>query len=81
MALELAHRLKSQNIQSYSVHPGVIMGTNLSTHLTTDLIAAIHAQDKKQGFDDWQLRFKNTQGGCATYLVAAFDPTISGTQL
>lgn len=30
------------------------------------------------GFDNWELRLKNTQGGCATYLVAAFDPTISG---
>jgi NAD(P)-dependent dehydrogenase (short-subunit alcohol dehydrogenase family) len=77
MALELAHRLKSKNIQSYSIHPGVIMGTNLGTHLTEDLIASLHAQDKAQGFPHWQLRFKNSQAGSATHLVAAFDPTIS----
>jgi hypothetical protein len=78
MALELAHRLKSKNIQSYSVHPGAIMGTNLGTHLTEDLIASLHAQDKKQGFEDWKLRIKSPQAGCATHLVAAFDRTISG---
>lgn len=76
-SLELANRLRTKSIQSYSLHPGVILGTNLGAHLNPDLLAALKAQDKLMGFSDWALRFKNIQGGCATHLVAAFDPSIS----
>ncbi|KFZ15813.1 hypothetical protein V501_02541 [Pseudogymnoascus sp. VKM F-4519 (FW-2642)] len=76
-SLELARRLKAKNILSFSLHPGV-MNTNLGRHWDEDSLATLQAQDNKVGYSGWEFRYKTLSQGCATHIVAAFDPTISG---
>ena len=40
-------------------------------------IPTTEAADIKSGFPSWGLRYKTIDQGCATHLVAAFDPSIS----
>jgi NAD(P)-dependent dehydrogenase (short-subunit alcohol dehydrogenase family) len=76
-SVELARRLKAKNILSFSLHPGV-MNTNLGRHFGEDGLDTLKAQDTKVGYGGWEFRFKTLSQGCATHVVAAFDPTISG---
>jgi hypothetical protein len=57
------------------------MDTNLGRHWDEDSLATLQAQDNKVGYSGWEFRYKTLSQGCATHIVAAFDPTISGMSL
>lgn len=57
------------------------MNTNLARHWDEYSLATLQAQDNKVGYGGWEFRYKNLSQGCATHVVAAFDPTISGKSL
>ncbi|PMD36474.1 NAD(P)-binding protein [Hyaloscypha variabilis F] len=77
----LAEKLKSKGIQSYSVHPGVILESNLSTHVTQEMWTSAFewANRGNKGEEQAQVAMeepKTLQQGCSTSLVAALDPSI-----
>jgi NAD(P)-dependent dehydrogenase (short-subunit alcohol dehydrogenase family) len=75
---ELAIRLKERAIESYSVHPGVIV-TNLSRDVTKEAKEKIGLYDDKGVLDPAKVPIKTMGQGAATHIVAGFDPRISGT--
>jgi hypothetical protein len=77
-SIELARRLKDRKILSFSLHPGVI-NTNLGRHVEGGDFSDLQALDEKVGYGGWEFKFKSLSQGCATHVVAAFDPTITGT--
>ncbi|KAL6242138.1 hypothetical protein RBB50_011050 [Rhinocladiella similis] len=82
-SLGLAQRLKSRGIQSYGVHPGGILSTNLANHIS-DIMAALVEIDpialKNTGkpFPLSQDPPKPVEQGITTTIVAALDPRIEG---
>jgi len=74
----LAKRLKSKGVQSYSLQPGLVMESNLNNHVTPEMWTAGLALAQESGGDQIMEAPKTLQEGCATTLVAALDPTITG---
>lgn len=76
--VELARRLGPHNIQSFAVHPGLILTTGLGVHMDfmAELPALQAAAEKNNPGRDWGLHDspKNDSQGCATGLAAALDP-------
>lgn len=60
-----------------SLHPGAIH-TNLGSHLSVEDFEELRNQDEQGGFLNkaFGLKFKSLQQGAATYVRAAFDPTL-----
>lgn len=52
-AIGLTKRVKQLGITSTSVHPGMIMGTNLGTHLDPSAFATIGEITKKNTGREW----------------------------
>ena len=76
---QLASKLASKGILSFAVHPGVIMGTNLSNHLDRSVFKDISAiTERNTGFPFEMGQPKEKQQGVATTLVTALDPSITG---
>lgn len=78
--VELAKRLKSRNILSFSLHPGVIK-TNLSSNLDTLSFQNLFTLDKQLGFahrykDDGSFTYLTLDEGVATHIFAAFQPDL-----
>ncbi|KAG8161002.1 hypothetical protein KVR01_009266 [Diaporthe batatas] len=77
-ATELARRLKPHNIQSFAVHPGLILSTGLGVHMDfmAQLPALQAAAEKNNPGLEWSAEghAKNDSQGCATGLTAALDP-------
>lgn len=80
-SVELARRLKDKGIQSYSVHPGVIMETGLATHIDfAKEVPGLMAITKRNN-PDLQMSGvieepKNHSQGSSSSLVAALDPDL-----
>ncbi|KAF8323303.1 NAD(P)-binding protein [Clavulina sp. PMI_390] len=75
IANELARRSKENglNIVTYSLHPGNIFWTNLAPHLkVADFVSNGTMSEKGEPL----IPHKSLQEGAATYIVAAFDPSI-----
>ncbi|KAF8310576.1 NAD(P)-binding protein [Clavulina sp. PMI_390] len=72
---ELAKRTKEkeQNVVAYSLHPGFIFTTNLAPHLTIADFVRLGSKNEK---GEVIIPSKTAQQGAATYIVAAFDPSI-----
>jgi len=79
-AAALAEKLKSKGISSYALQPGVILESNLSSHVTGDMwakAAEMANAGKKAGDPEFALDSPKTlQEGCSTSLVAVLDPSI-----
>ncbi|KAL4743894.1 hypothetical protein BDV11DRAFT_7 [Aspergillus similis] len=78
MAVSLAEKLGSKGLLAYSLHPGVIINTSLSSGLD-DMnkdFAALKALDRMLGnAEGWRdFKVKTNQQGAATTVYAAFDP-------
>lgn len=60
-----------------SLHPGAI-NTNLGSHLSAENFEELRQQDEQAGHTEFAfgLKFKTLQQGAATYVRAAFDPTL-----
>ncbi|KAI4102240.1 MAG: hypothetical protein LQ339_004765 [Xanthoria mediterranea] len=82
MSVSLAEKLgPKRNVLAFSLHPGVIMTTQLGTHLdwTVD-VQSLRAVDTAMGnAEGWaDFKVKTPQQGVATYVHAAFDPDLEG---
>ncbi|KAL5360822.1 hypothetical protein BJX96DRAFT_75741 [Aspergillus floccosus] len=76
-AVSLAEKLKARGLLALSLHPGVIFGTSLATHLDSDndwneLRAVDRALGNAEGWSDFKA--KSVDCGIATHVYAAFDP-------
>ncbi|GAB1217045.1 hypothetical protein ATERTT37_006267 [Aspergillus terreus] len=76
-AISLAEKLGSRGLLALSLHPGVIFGTSLATHLNFDddfneLRAVDRAQGNAEGWSEFKP--KSVECGIATHVYAAFDP-------
>ncbi|KAJ6007416.1 hypothetical protein N7540_011392 [Penicillium herquei] len=66
------HLFEKYGIFSSSVHPGVIVTTELGRNFPSETIAAVQALVEKGLFD-----FKTAGAGAATTVVAALDPALA----
>ncbi|KAM0318154.1 hypothetical protein ACHAO8_001846 [Botrytis cinerea] len=75
----LAARLKGKNVQSFALQPGYVPTSNLQAHVTPDMWSNVLQQiSELSGGQEFEPP-KTLQEGCSTTLVAALDPSISGT--
>ncbi|PHH73504.1 hypothetical protein CDD82_5404 [Ophiocordyceps australis] len=80
-AVSLAEKLGKRGLRAYSVHPGVIYGTGLGSHLDmspTGDFAELAALERSQGNQaGWQpFDLISAQQGAATHVYASFDPDV-----
>jgi len=76
-ALELDKRWKQHQIRAFSVHPGVIMETNLANHLNVEFWGKynlLDAEGKLVHIPD----MKNIPQGASTSVFAAVSPKLDG---
>ncbi|KAI8724547.1 hypothetical protein NCS52_00024100 [Fusarium sp. LHS14.1] len=84
-SLSLAQKLGSRGLQSYSVDPGLIMTTNLGTHLDfsspdKDLASLLQAHRERGHLEGWEFFAPiPVEVGAATHAFAAFDPNIKAS--
>ena len=75
----ITNRLKPRGVTSTALHPGVIWGTGLGTHLTPESYASVDEVCKKNTGREmtWDLpQTKSLTQGTATGLIAALDPSL-----
>lgn len=80
-ALSLAEKLGAVKggLVAVSLHPGVIGGTGLGTHIDWESeIDSLHTIDRLMGNSEgWaSFQWKTADQGVATYVFAAFDPSL-----
>ncbi|KAJ5958850.1 uncharacterized protein N7479_006000 [Penicillium vulpinum] len=74
MAIHMASKVPSNEIATFSVHPGSI-ASNLQRHVDSESIS--DARVKSQNITDYEVTDRKTlQQGCATTLIAALDPRL-----
>ncbi|KAL6357427.1 hypothetical protein LRP88_07592 [Fusarium phalaenopsidis] len=84
-SLSLAQKLGSRGLQAYSVHPGLIMTTNLGNHLDfaspdKDLKSFLEAHRSRGHSEGWEFfEAVPVEVGAATHAFAAFDPNIKAS--
>ncbi|UPK96979.1 hypothetical protein LCI18_007914 [Fusarium solani-melongenae] len=82
MAVSLAENLGPRGLTAFSLHPGAIMTTNLSSNVDdfAAMVKGMRAADIAMGTKYmWGLdgvKMKDMDEGVATHVFAAFDPTI-----
>ncbi|KAK9321827.1 hypothetical protein V1517DRAFT_159247 [Lipomyces orientalis] len=75
----LAARLKKRAIYSFSIHPGLIFGTNLGTHIDDESFELLGKISQERGMPALQdQKPKSLPEGCASALVAALDDSLQG---
>lgn len=75
----LAQKLGSRGVVSVSLHPGVIVTTNLSRHVAMEDFVELDVIDHKLGYRSfWGQPFstKSAAEGVATHVFAAFHPKL-----
>ncbi|KAH7153071.1 hypothetical protein EDB81DRAFT_931445 [Dactylonectria macrodidyma] len=78
-ALSLAEKLGKRGLQAYSLHPGVILTTNLGTHVDDGFKSLVwndRALGNSEGFRDG-FDVVPVEVGTTTHAFAAFDPNIA----
>ncbi|KAF4944669.1 hypothetical protein FGADI_12526 [Fusarium gaditjirri] len=84
-SVSLAQKLGSRGLQSYSVHPGLILSTGLGTHLDfasmdADLGTFIKSHRARGNSEGWTaIPPVPVEVGAATHAFAAFDPNIKAS--
>lgn len=84
-SLSLAQKLGGRGLQAYSVHPGLIMTTNLGNHLDfaspdKDLKSFLEAHRARGHSEGWEFfEAVPVEVGAATHAFAAFDPNIKAS--
>ncbi|KAF4344915.1 oxidoreductase [Fusarium beomiforme] len=84
-SVSLAQKLGSRGLQSYSVHPGLILSTGLGTHLDftnmdADLGTFIRSHRTQGNSEGWNaMQTVPVEVGAATHAFAAFDPNIKAS--
>ncbi|KAK6336134.1 hypothetical protein TWF696_001701 [Orbilia brochopaga] len=74
-SIALAEKLKTHNIASFSVHPGVIE-TNLGRYQSKEEIAALTAATRTTKIPNYNFNFKQLNQGVSSQIMAAFNPAI-----
>ncbi|KZV94311.1 NAD(P)-binding protein [Exidia glandulosa HHB12029] len=70
--VHFSQSLAKRGIQSFSLHPGVILGTSLARDMPADQAETLVAASRERG-----MVFKELSQGASTALVAALDPKIA----
>jgi NAD(P)-dependent dehydrogenase (short-subunit alcohol dehydrogenase family) len=68
----LAEKLGSKGLQSYSLHPGQAMGTNLAPDFGEEDLKSLRKKNKEIGWEK-ELNLKSLDECTATHVVAAFE--------
>ncbi|KAI5924849.1 hypothetical protein F4810DRAFT_661648 [Camillea tinctor] len=80
MAISLAEKLGKRGLLAFSVHPGVVEGTNLGAYCNWEVdYASLVAVDKSFGNPEgWYTSFtwKSQERGVAPYVFASFAPDL-----
>ncbi|KAH8648472.1 dehydrogenase [Xylariales sp. PMI_506] len=79
----LAQKLGNRGVISMSLHPGVIVTTQLSRSIAMEDFAELDVLDKKLGNRSYlakPFRFKEPSQGIATHMFAAFHPSLESPE-
>ncbi|CAK7222548.1 hypothetical protein SEUCBS140593_004936 [Sporothrix eucalyptigena] len=80
----LAEKLGNRGVVSVSLHPGVVITTNLSRSLAMEDISEMGVLDRKLGnrsYWDNVANLKSTAEGVATHVFAAFDASLDAPEV
>jgi NAD(P)-dependent dehydrogenase (short-subunit alcohol dehydrogenase family) len=78
-AVEANRRWSGDGITANAVHPGAILGTNLSRHMDPEYLAELRASAANaETFDGSTLRYKTIEQGAATSVLVATSPQLDG---
>ncbi|KAI0160125.1 dehydrogenase [Xylariaceae sp. FL1272] len=83
-SVALAKKLGDKGVVSVSLHPGVIISTNLSRSLAMEDFGETGIIDRKLGYVEYwndQFAFKTPSAGVATHMFAAFHPSLDAPEL
>ena len=77
-SVTLAERLEAKGVRSYSLHPGMIITTNLAKKMAPEEIQRLKdfGLIDENGQPKDPKRWKSIEQGAGTSVVAAFDPRI-----
>ncbi|KAJ5244456.1 hypothetical protein N7489_004552 [Penicillium chrysogenum] len=75
-ATALARKLEKKGIKSYSLHPGVIRATGLTSGVDSEAWPTVGPMLESKKLE--MPKEKNIEQGCATTIVAALDPALDG---
>jgi NAD(P)-dependent dehydrogenase (short-subunit alcohol dehydrogenase family) len=78
-AVALASKLEKKGIRSYSLHPGVIQTTGLSSGVDPAAWPIVEPMFESKNME--MPKEKNIEQGCATTLAAALDPALDGNYI
>ncbi|KAJ6190896.1 hypothetical protein N7519_000917 [Penicillium mononematosum] len=73
-AVSLARKLEKKGIKSYSLHPGVIQATGLSSGVDPEAWPTVGPMFESKKLE--MPKEKNIEQGCATTLAAVLDPAL-----
>ncbi|MFF4258295.1 oxidoreductase [Streptomyces sp. NPDC001663] len=78
-AVELDRRGRTQGVQAFSVHPGIIIDTGLIKHVDPEIIRASGTVDEAgRPIRDPERQWKTVQQGAATSVWCATSPQLAG---
>jgi NAD(P)-dependent dehydrogenase (short-subunit alcohol dehydrogenase family) len=78
LALEAHRRWSTEGITANAVHPGAIFETNLSRHLTPDVLERVWAQVRERQEQAGGIGFKTREQGAATSVLVATSHQLNG---
>jgi NAD(P)-dependent dehydrogenase (short-subunit alcohol dehydrogenase family) len=78
-AVALARKLEKKGIKSYSLHPGVIQATGLSSGVDPAAWPIVGPMFESKKLE--MPKEKNIEQGCATTLAAVLDPALDGNYI
>jgi NAD(P)-dependent dehydrogenase (short-subunit alcohol dehydrogenase family) len=78
LAVEAHRRWSTEGISANAVHPGAIFETNLSRHMTPDVLDRVWAQVRERQEQSGGIGFKTREQGAATSVLVATSPQLNG---
>jgi NAD(P)-dependent dehydrogenase (short-subunit alcohol dehydrogenase family) len=78
LAVEAHRRWSPEGITANAVHPGAIFETNLSRHMTPDVLERVWAQVRQRQEKSGGIGFKTPQQGAATSVLVATSHQLNG---
>ena len=77
-AVEANRRWSSEGITANAVHPGAIFETNLSRHMTPDVLERVWSQVRQRQEQSGGIGFKTREQGAATSVLVATSRQLNG---
>jgi NAD(P)-dependent dehydrogenase (short-subunit alcohol dehydrogenase family) len=78
LAVEAHRRWSPNGITANAVHPGAIFETNLSRHMSPDVLQRVWDQVRQRQEQGGGYGFKTREQGAATSVLVATSPTLAG---